>query len=136
MRVVYYADDGREFNTETECRKYERRLSDLMHELQNGINAFDDDGDEISFNNCELEWLEEIFQNISYITFLNKKAIDVFLAQAADIGVNEISHDLQRELVVGERYFYDWDEDRWACLEDRQRELDNMAIIFEGVELM
>jgi hypothetical protein len=131
MRIVYYADDGREFDTEAECRKYERRLSDLMFELQNGIHAYDDNGDEISFNNCELEWLEELFQDISYIKFDNKKAIDVFLMQAADIGLNKINEDLQRELIVGERYFYDWDKEKWVCLEDKQRELDKIARIFE-----
>ena len=77
MRVVYYADDGREFETELACRKYERRLSDLVYELQNGIHAFDDDGDVINFNNCEVAWLEDTFQNISYIKFDNQKAIEI-----------------------------------------------------------
>lgn len=131
MRVVYYADDGREFDTEEECRKYERRLSDLMFELQNGINAYDDDGHEISFCNCEIDWLEEWFGNIVYITFDNKKAIDVFLAQARDFGLNEIDCDIKRELVVGERYFYDWDHDKWTCLEDKQKELDKIAYMFK-----
>lgn len=131
MKVVYYADDGKEFETELACRKYERRLSDLLYELQNGIHVFDDDGDVINFNNHEVAWLEDTFQNISYIKFDNQKAIDVFAEKALDIGLCEIENDIRRPPVVGERYFYDWDTDRWTCLEDKQKELDKIAAVFK-----
>lgn len=132
MRVAYYADDGTEFETEAECSKYERRLHDLMYEHQhNSLHAYDNNGHEVDFSECDLEDLEDAFQDISYIKFDNEKAIEIFLEQARYYGMCEIDDDLRRPLVVGERYFYDWDEDEWACLEDRQKELDKIAGVFK-----
>lgn len=132
MRVAYYADDGTEFDTEEACRKYEKRLADLMYEHQhNGFYIYDDDGDEIDLSTYDLENLEDAFQDVSYIMFHSQKAIDVFAAQANDIGMCDIEEDIRRPVMVCERYFYDWDKDKWTCLEDRQRELDRIARIFE-----
>lgn len=131
MRVVYYADDGTEFEFEDECREYERNLSFLLHELQNGIHAFDDNDKAIDFNNYEIDCLEDAFQNISYIKFDNQGAINAFKERANEFGLSDIEACLRRPLVVGERYFYDWDEDKWACLEDRQKELDKIAAVFK-----
>ena len=132
MRVAYYADDGTEFESEEACHKYERTLHDLMHEHQhNGFHAYNDDGYEIDFSAYDLEDLEDAFQDISYIKFDNEKAIEIFFDQAKHYGLCELDEDLRRRPVVGERYFYDWDKDKWVCLEDKQRELNRIASIFE-----
>lgn len=132
MRIAYYADDGTEFETEEECNKYERRLHDLMDEHQlNSLHAYDDNGHAIDFSGCDLEDLEDAFQHISYIEFDNEKVIEIFLEQARYYGMCEIDDDLRRPLVAGEHYFYDWDEDMWTCIEDRQKELDKVASVFK-----
>lgn len=130
MKTVYIAEDGTEFETESKCRKYEEKLVTFLHELHNGIHAFDDDGDIIDFNDYDIDCLEEAFQDISYIKFDSKKAIEVFAEKANDFGLCDIEHDIHRPLEVGERYFYDWYKDKWVCLEDKQREITEIANIF------
>lgn len=133
MKVIYCADDGTEFNTEAECLKYEKRISDLIDEHKhNGFQVYDDDGEEIEFSRYSPECLEDAFQDISYIKFNRQKAIDIFSAQAYDIGMCDIAEDICRPIEVGERYFYDWGEEKWMCLEDKQRELNEIARIFES----
>lgn len=132
MRVAYFADDGTEFGSEYACKKYEQSLNDLRQEnLNNGFHAYDDDGDEIDFGKCNFEDLEDMFQDVSYVEFDSEKAIEIFLTQARRYGLCELDEDLRRPLVVGERYFYDWDKDEWACLEDRQKALDKIADVFK-----
>ena len=133
MRVAYYADDGTEFESEEACHKYENKLHDLMYEHQhNGFCAYDDDGDEVDFSEYDLENLEDAFQDISYLKFNSVKAIESFLEQARYYGLCELEEDLRRRPEVGERYFYDWDKDKWTCLEDKQRALNEIASIFES----
>jgi hypothetical protein len=132
MRVAYYADDGTEFESEEACHNYERRLHDLMHEHQHfGFYAYNSDGNEVDFSEYDLESLEDAFQDISYLKFDSQKAIEVFLKQARYYGLCELGEDLKRQPVVGEHYFYDWDKDKWVCLEDKYKELDKIAAIFK-----
>jgi hypothetical protein len=128
MRIAYYADDGTEFETEAECRKYERRLSDLLYELRNGIHAFDDYGKVVNFNADDLYYA---FERISYLKFDSQKAIDAFMDKANDFGVPYLENGVKKPLVVGERYYYDYHEDIWHCLEDKQKELNKIAAIFK-----
>lgn len=128
MRVAYFADDGTEFESESECRQYERKLSDLLYELQNGIHAYDEDGDVIEFDVDDLEYN---FEQVTYIKFDNQKAIDVFMEKANDFGMPCFRHNIHRPLVVGERYYYSYDEDCWCCVEDKLKDLDNIIKVFD-----
>lgn len=131
MRVVYYADDGREFETEAGCRQYEKKLDDLLCELKNGIHAYDEDGNVIDFLDVDPEELYDIFEQITYLQFDTQKAIDVFTEKANDFGIPCLRHNIYKPLVVGERYYYDYDFGNWYCLEDRQKELDKIANVFK-----
>lgn len=128
MRVAYYADDGTEFETEAECRKYEGKLDDLLHILKNKIHAFDDNEDVINFNADDLYYA---FERISYLKFDSQNAIDVFMEKAINFGVPYLENGINRAIVVGEHYFYDWKEDVWHCLEDEQKKLDKIADVFK-----
>ena len=129
MKVVYYANDGVEFESESECLEYEKRLSIIMNELYTSVYAYDANGMVIEFDE---EYLEDNFQDIAFIQFGSQNAIDMFTEKANDFGVcNNIAYDINRPVVVGERYFYNWDEDKWECLEDKRKELHKIARVFE-----
>ena len=130
MRVTYIADDGTEFESEKECRDYELKTADFFEECAY-VRAYDDDGDVIDFRNYDMECMENAFQDISFIQFHTQKAIDLFMEKGCDCGLLGISGDIKRPVKVYERYFYDWDRDEWACLEDRQKELDKIANRFK-----
>jgi hypothetical protein len=131
MKVVYYADDGTEFETEQECRDYELKTADFFEECVN-VRAYDDDGTVVDFRDYDIECMEDAFQDIWFIQFTTQKAIDLFLEKGQhEFGLLYIDEDIHRDVKVGERYFYDTDKDEWVCLEDRQRELDKIANMFK-----
>ena len=57
MKVIYIADDGREFEDENECLRYENLKSEKTKKFLNAIHAFDDEADMVNLN---IEELEEI----------------------------------------------------------------------------
>lgn len=130
MEIIYRADDGTEFESEKECRAYENKLSNLMHELRNGIFAYNHRRDRIGFNNVSIDDFESAFEQISYIKFDNQEAIDAFMEKADEIGCPYFENGINRPLVPGERYFYDGNKDKWFCVEDEQYKLDEIAIVF------
>lgn len=130
MEIVYRADDGTEFETEKECRDYELKTADFFEECVN-VQAYNDDGEIIDFKAYDMEDMGYAFENISYIQFHTQKAIDLFIEKGHDCGLLEIDEDIKRPIQIGERYFYDWDIDEWICLEDRYKELNKIAEVFE-----
>lgn len=131
MKVVYISDDGTEFETEKECRDHELKTADFFEECAN-VLAYDDYGRKVIFNNFELENMESAFEGIWHIQFNTQKAIDLFCEIGQrNYGLLYIAKDIRREVKVGERYYYDSDEDAWFCLEDRYKELDKIAKVFE-----
>ena len=128
MKAIYIADDGTEFDTKEECLAHEQKLSDLMNELYTSVYAYDSNGMTIEFDE---EYLEENFNDIAYVQFHTHDAISAFTEKAHDFGFGDIAHDIGKPIVVGERYFYDYNKDKWKCLEDERRELNKIAKIFE-----
>ena len=132
MRVVYYADDGTEFESEAECRKYEKELSNVMHVLLNDVRAYDFKKQPINFENYSADNMETAFEEVYFVQFNNQNAADVFMQKARDFGCPCFEYNLgNRQLVAGERYFYDNKQDGWCCFEDRQKELDKIANVFK-----
>lgn len=131
MRVVYYADDGTEFESEKECREYEDETADLLTEFTNHIHAYDKYGNAINLSEYDPTNWEDAFQEIEYIKFDTKKAIDCFLDYAIRMfGLCDIAYGIKRDVIPDERYFYDWDNDKWECLDDKLNELDKIANVF------
>ena len=132
MRVVYYADDGTEFKSEKACREYEKKMANILVEFKNSIHAYDSDRNIINLEENDAEEWEYVFERIEYIQFDTQKAIDCFMEYAIyEFDLVDIANDINRCVEPGERYFYDWDEDEWACLEDRQKALDKIADVFK-----
>lgn len=133
MRVVYFADDGTEFDTEKECRDYELKTADFFEECAN-VRAYDDDRHIVNFEKYEMEYMENAFQEISFIQFNTQKAIDLFMEKGHECGLLEIEEDIKRHVKVGERYFYDWNEDEWRCLDDVLMYYSGISRIFTEEE--
>ena len=131
MRVVYFADDGTEFETEKECHDYELKTADFFEECAN-VLAYDDYGNKIDFNKFNMENMENAFEDIWHIQFNTQKAIDLFTEIGQRCGLLYITDDIRRKVKVGERYYYDTEEDAWFCLEDSYKGLDKIAAIFEN----
>ena len=130
MKTVYVADDGTEFESEKECREYEKKITDLIYEFGYSIHAYDEDGEPVELDDDPENW-EDSFQKIEYIKFDSQKAIDVFLEQASSYGLCDITYDIKRQVKVGERYFYDWDEDAWISLDCLLERCNAIAKFFE-----
>ena len=130
MEVIYRADDGTEFNSEQECFEYETKSAELFDALKHEIFAYDHRGDFLDLGNWDPEDLEYAFDRISYITFTTQNAIDLFMSKANDFGQPYFENGINRQLVVGERYYYDEENEVWCCIEDKQRDLDELADIF------
>ena len=128
MRTVYIANDGTEFPTEAECVIYEQTLFNLLTELYVNVYAYDSNGMTIDFDE---DYLEENFEDIAFVQFGSKDAISIFMEKADDFGFGDIEKDIGKTVAVMERYFYDYDKNKWKCLEDEQRALFKIAKIFE-----
>jgi hypothetical protein len=129
MEVIYKANDGKVFETEEECLKYESQLDEIMSNLSH-IHMYDEYGNEITLDKNVEDW-EYSLQDVAFIEFDTQKAIDCFASYAiSQFGLLDIEHDIRRDVEPGERYFYDWDQDAWRCLEDRYKKLNKIAQIF------
>lgn len=132
MRVIYCADDGTTFETEKECRDYELKTADFIAECAN-VKAYDFDGTAVNFNEYDIEHMEDAFDKIWLVQFGTQKAIDLFLEKGKrEFGLLYIDEDINGQVEVGKRYFYDAKDDVWMCLEDMQKELDEIAAIFKN----
>ena len=98
--------------------------------MKHEIFAYDHRGDFLDLGNWDPEDLEYAFDRISYITFTTQNAIDLFMSKANDFGQPYFENGINRQLVVGERYYYDEENEVWCCIEDKQRDLDELADIF------
>ena len=133
MRVAYFADDGTEFESEHECREYEKKMSNLLSEFKYSIHAYDEDGTAINLEDYDSDDWETAFERIEYIKFDTEKAIDVFMDYAKhEYGMVDIERDIGRIVKAGERYYYDWDADEWTCLDDKLKDFDGIVAIFEN----
>lgn len=117
MRIVYYAEDGTEFETQSQCEAYESEQENARKNFQS--HMYDKDGDEV--------FLDEIDPTI---------CIDYF-----DIKTDEDYQLLWNELV--EKYgfsmpdyegqwYYNYEKDRWCSYEDYKGLYLLMSEIFEG----
>lgn len=130
MEIIYRADDGTEFESEKECHQYETNNASLFQAMRDEMSAYDSRRNFLDLGNWDPEDLEYAFEKITYITFKTQNAIDLFTDKANYFGQPYFENGINRQLVVGERYYYDEDKDVWCCLEDKQRELDQIATVF------
>ena len=130
MEIIYRADDGTEFESEQECHEYETNNAELFKAMRYEMLAYDDQGNILDLGNWDPIELEYAFEQISYITFETQNAIDLFTSKAKDFGLPYFKNGINRPLVVGERYYYDFKNDIWRCIEDEQKKLNEIADVF------
>ena len=131
MEIIYRADDGTEFETEKECRDHELKTADFFEECAN-VFAYDDRENVVHFGDYDIENMDFAFNQIWFVQFATQKAIDIFLEKCQrDFGLLYINEDIRRDVKVGERYFYDVEKDKWVCLEDCYKKLDEIAEVFK-----
>ena len=130
MEIIYRADDGAEFKSYKECHQHETNNAILFQAMRHEMLVYDGRGNLLDLGNCIPEDLEYEFEQISYITFETQNAIDLFTNKAKDFGQPYFENGINRQLVVGERYYYDEDKDVWCCLEDKYKELDKISDVF------
>lgn len=119
MRIAYYADDGTEFETKSQCEKYEQEQENARKNFTSHL--YDDDGDEIS--------LQEIMDG-------NSSTIDYFdIRTDKDL---QLIHEILFEQYgisvpdsVG-RWYYDYYKNRWCNYDDYKDQYLLMSKIFEG----
>lgn len=121
MKIVYYANDGTEFETQSQCEAYEKEQEDARKNFTS--HFYDYDGDEIS--------LEEVMDNntdyhlIDYFDIKTEKDLQIIHDVLFDQCGITVPDD------VG-RWYYDYDKDKWCNYEDYKGRYIFMSEIFEG----
>lgn len=105
----YIADDGEEFDTEEECVEYEETV--FAH--RNWI-VLDCDGNKTDV--IDKAWYIEIKDDEKKSAISRLESYYGFFNPPTHAG----------------KWFYDYDDDTWKCLEDEQMKLNDILKIFQG----
>ena len=116
MKIVYYADDGTEFNDRAECEEYENEQANARKNFKSHL--YDEDGDEI--------FLDKIDEGgtIGFFDIKTQEDLQLLMEELAD----------KRGLTMPDdtgRWFYNYDTDRWDSYEDYEELYLIMKKIFE-----
>lgn len=133
MKIIYQADDGTEFESETECRNYERlrKICNAISEKRLRVLTYD----------------REVIEVIREKDFLNHINLDdamelIYYFHCNDKEVLEIlSEFFAEDFQEGVTYYFDEDDERWIELDDciyNYRSILNdlikvQAIIMDGI---
>ena len=130
MKIIYKSDDGREFETEQDCREYENNTAKIIKTCIEEVDAYDGNGNRIYFSLIDnADELEEAFEQIWYIKFKTQNAIDVFDYLIGEFEVPNLREDIAL-VGVGKRYFFDSSVNLWKSVEDEQYRINQRAIVF------
>lgn len=79
MKVIYIADDGREFEDEDKCLEYEKFENKKTKKLLSEIHAFTTEGKEMKVGSGEEEYdMESMLALVMYVTFDSDEALHFF----------------------------------------------------------
>ena len=118
-KTVYIAFDGKEFDNENECERYESK--ELQNKYGESLFVYNKDGKKISLDeDCRL------CQDSYYITCKTKEAFD-YLNKIFDGYVNTIDYDGK----FPASFYYDFTADRWkeiaTHIKELQKEIDMLS---------
>ena len=131
MKIIYKSDDGREFETEQDCREYENSTGKIIETCIEEVDAYDGNGNRIYFSLIDnADELEEAFEDILYIKFKTQNAIDMFDQLVGEFEVPNLREDMAM-VNVGIRYFYDRQDNCWRSVEAEQYRINEYAKVFE-----
>ena len=118
-KTIYIAFDGKEFEDENECERYESK--ELQDKYGESLFVYDKDGKKIS-----LDEDYHLCQYSQYITCKTKEALD-YLNKIFDGYVNTI--DYNGKFPVS--FYYDFTADRWReiapHIKELQKEIDMLS---------
>lgn len=129
MKIIYKSDDGREFETEQDCREYENSTGKIIEICIEEIDAYERNGERIYFSLIDnADELDYALDGIWYIKFKTQKAIDMFDQLVGEFNVPKLRGDVALE--IDKRYFYDSKDDCWKSVEGEQYRIDQRAKVF------
>lgn len=112
MKVIYYADDGTEFETEEECLEYETLQNANTKKLLSEIHAFDMFNSKIIVGDGLKEYsIEDMINHALYVTFDSDEALEFFNEQQEYYGYNPIHECTSSK--KGDVYIYKDDGNGW-----------------------
>jgi hypothetical protein len=128
MRVVYFADDGTQFDTEEECEQYEYVNS--MKDKFPTTRFFNRIGKEVPFLATT-----EFCENIFYLDVRDLDEATLLHQWFQDCGFDSPwKPERWRDgatITIG-YFFYDTDEDKWRNIEELYEAYQKVLNIFEG----
>ena len=113
-KTVYIAFDGKEFEDENECERYESK--ELQNKYGKDLLVYDENGKLIALDNDY--WLSH---SSAYIICKSEKALN-YLNKIFDYnGVNNVDYDGN----FPASFYYDFTTDEWKEIEHRIKELQD-----------
>lgn len=128
MRVVYFADDGTQFDTEEECEQYEYVNS--MKDKFPTTRFFNRIGKEVPFLATT-----EFCENIFYLDVRDLDEATLLHQWFQDCGFDspwKPAHWRDGATITIGYFFYDTDEDKWRNIEELYEAYQKVLNIFEG----
>lgn len=127
MYVKYFADDGREFETEEECEQYEYNLK--MKDKFPTTRFFNRIGKAVPFlASCEF------CENLFYVEVSNMDEALLLHQWFQDCGMEspwQPRYWRDGATITLGRFFYDTEEDRWRNIEELYKAYQDVLNIFE-----
>ena len=125
MIIKYIADDGREFETEEECREYE--YVNNMKDKFPTTRFFNREGKAVPFI-ATCEFCEQLF----YVEVNDIEEANRLYEWFNDCGFDSIwHHDFKKGRVITlGRFFYDVEEDRWRNVDELYNAYKNIEEVF------
>lgn len=113
MKVLYIADDGKEFEDEDECLEYERLQNANASKLLSEIHAFTEKEDAMQVGDGPGEYnIDEMLMETMYVTFDSKEARDFYDEQQKYYGYTQISEYIN-SYKDGDVYVYNDSVEGW-----------------------
>ena len=112
-KTIYIAFDGKEFDDENECERYESK--ELQDKYGESLFVYDKDGKKIS-----LDEDYHLCQYSQYITCKTKEAFD-YLNEIFDNCVNTIDYDGK----FPASFYYNFETNEWEDIEHHIKELQD-----------
>lgn len=128
MKVIYYADDGTEFETEDECLRYEEIHNEKIKRLLSEIHAFTERKKKIKVIDGPYD-IENMIADTYYVIFDSREAWNFFNQQQEDYGYAAIKYSAVYR--NGDVFLYQDTADSWVsaktCIKYYQGILDKFT---------
>ena len=122
-KTIYIAFDGKEFEDEYKCTKYE--LSEYGKNVCNDLPMYDKNGKQMFISQADCD-----YQRIDYVVFKSKPAYDYFAQLMDYYGYIYPNEEKVKDDNYKCSYYYDYDYE-WRNINDKinelQSQIDNLS---------